>query len=97
MTTTDWVALPTDPVVDGGTEEPAPALVVVPAHLPGWNKVTVAAAVPDVGVFFGDAQIVWKGTAAYSANPATKDLIGATPGVIPLTLLAAGDELWVRY
>ena len=48
---------------------------------PGWNKYVVAQAVPDVAAIFGDAQIVWKGTAAYSANPATAALIAATPGV----------------
>jgi uncharacterized protein YcnI len=39
LSTTDWVMLPTDPVVDGGTDEPAPSLTIVPARLSGWNKV----------------------------------------------------------
>ena len=85
MSTVDWKMLPTDPVVDGGTDEPAPALVVLPARKPGWNKFVVAQAVPDVAALFGDAQIVWKGSAAYSANPATAELIAATPGVTALT------------
>jgi uncharacterized protein YcnI len=97
LSTTDWVMLPTDPVVDGGTDEPAPSLTIVPARLSGWNKFTVAAAVADLGVFFSDALIVWKGTAAYSANPTTKDLISTTSGVTPLSSLAANDEIWVRY
>jgi uncharacterized protein YcnI len=97
LSTTDWVALPTDPSVDGGTDEPAPALNIVPARLPGWNKLTVPVAVPDLTVFFPDALIVWKGTAAYSVNPSTQDLIKATPGVTALSSLAANDELWVRY
>jgi uncharacterized protein YcnI len=97
MSTVDWKMLPTDPVVDGGTDEPAPALTVLPARRPGWNNYVVAQAVPDVSKLFGDAQIVWKGTAAYSANPTTAELIGSTPGVTALTALAANDEIWVKY
>jgi hypothetical protein len=89
--------LPTDPVVDGGADEPAPALRVVPARRPGWNKYVVTQAMSDLSVFFGDAQIAWKGAAAYSANPATVGLIAATAGVTPLTSLAPNDEVWVKY
>jgi len=56
-----------------------------------------SAGVPDLSVFFNDAQIVWKGAAAYSANPATTDLIKATSGVSGLSSLAANDEVWVKY
>jgi uncharacterized protein YcnI len=79
--------------------EPAPTLTVVPAHSPGWNKITLAAAVSvsDFGAFFGDAQIVWKGTAAFSANATIATLITATTGVTALGDLAAGDEIWVKY
>jgi uncharacterized protein YcnI len=98
LTTVAWSMLATDPVVDGGAEdEPAPALVVMPARRPGWNKVVVAAAVPDLSKVFGDAQIVWKGTAAYSASATTTELIAATGGVTALTSLAANDEIWVKY
>jgi len=90
---TDWVALP------GEMGEPAATQAIVPARLPGWNKYTVAADIADLSVFFGDALIVWKGTAAYSFNDTTVELIKATSGV---TLLAgdgvkANDEIWVRY
>lgn len=91
MTTVDWAALP------GGTGEPAAPLLLVPARLPGWNKYTIPAAMTDLSVFFKDAQIVWKGAAAYSANPNTASLITNTPGVTALTALGAGDEVWVRY
>jgi periplasmic copper chaperone A len=97
LSTTDWKMLPTDPVVDGGTDEPAPALMIMPARKPGWNKYVVAQAVPDLGAAFGDAQIVWKGTAAFSANPTTAQLITSTSGVTALTSLAANDEIWVKY
>jgi uncharacterized protein YcnI len=98
LSTVDWSMLPTDPVVDGGaTDEPAPALVVLPARQPGWNKFVVAQAVADVSTLFSDAQIVWKGTAAYSANPNTAALITSTAGVTSLTSLAANDEIWVKY
>lgn len=97
LSTVGWTMLPTDPVVDGGADEPAPTLVVLPARRPGWNRYTVAQAVPDVAAMFGDAQIVWKGTAAFSANPTTAELIGSTPGVTSLTALVANDEIWVKY
>ncbi len=94
--TTDWTNTtglppgPTDP-------EPAPALAIVPAHKPGWNKFTVPVAVENLSVFFNDAQIVWKGTQAYSPNNTTTELIAGTAGVSGLTALAAGDEVWVKY
>jgi uncharacterized protein YcnI len=96
LITSDWVGTPT---TNGGTTapEPAPALRIVPARKPGWNKYTVPAAVPDLSLFFGDAQIVWKGTAAYSANASTADLAKTTSGVSELTALQANDEIWVRY
>jgi uncharacterized protein YcnI len=98
MSTAEWIGLPTDPLVDGGlANEAAPALPVVPARFSGWNRLTVAQAVPDLSAYFSDALIVWKGTAAYSINPTTRELIAATAGVTPLTTLAAGDEIWVRY
>jgi len=81
------------------TGEPAPYLTVVPARTPGWNKVTVPRAVPqaEVPTYLGDALIVWRGTAAYSANPITAALIAATPGVTALDGLQASDEIWVKY
>jgi hypothetical protein len=98
-TVTNWSMLPTDPVVDGGADEPAAALNILPARRAGWNKFTVAQALSmtQLTALFGDAQIVWKGTAAYSANPTTTELITATTGVAALTSLAANDEIWVKY
>ena len=80
--------------------EPSPQLVVVPAHSTGWNKIalTTAVAAKDFGAYFGDAQVVWKGTSAFSPNPTVATLIGTTTGVTALTAdLAAGDEIWVKY
>ncbi len=96
MTTVDWVGTPAQET-DGGTVEPAPGLLVVPARLPGWNKYKLTGAMTDLSVFFKDAQIVWQGTSAYSANPSTVALIAGTSGVTPLTALKAGDEIWVKY
>ncbi|MCY1078143.1 YcnI family copper-binding membrane protein [Archangium lansingense] len=93
LSTTDWVGTPTS----GAGVEPAPELNIVPARKAGWNKFTVPSALSDLGVFFGDAQIVWRGTAAYSANPATTELVNATSGVSTLTELQANDEIWVKY
>lgn len=87
-----------DPDDTAGNE--APKLTVVPAHTAGWNKITLPVAIADADIpaYFGDAQIVWKGTAAYAPNAAVAALITMTPGVTALTGgLAAGDELWVKY
>ena len=69
----------------------------MPARKPGWNKFVVTQAMTDLSVYFGDALIAWKGAAAYSANPATTELIAGTAGVAPLTALSANDEIWVKY
>lgn len=82
------------------TGNPAPMLVVTPAHTPGWNKITVgrAVAAADLPTYLGDAQIVWRGAAAYSSNANTMTQIGNTPGVTALSGgLAANDEIWVKY
>ena len=78
----------------------AAMLTVVPARQAGWNSYTLGAAMleAELGTYLGDALIVWKGTAAYSSNPATAAMIAATTGVTALTGdLAAGDQLWVKY
>lgn len=92
----DWNMLP-GATADGGADEPAPELWILPSRRPGWNKFTVAQPMGELGVLFGNALIVWKGAAAYSSNPQTAELITATAGVTPLTALAAGDVIWVKY
>ncbi len=84
---------------DAGEEgpEPAPALAIVPARKPGWNKYTAAAAVSDLATYFGDAQIVWAGTAAFSPNPTTAAQITTEPSTQPLTSIPAGATVWVKY
>lgn len=80
--------------------EDAPQLIVVPARQSGWNSYTLPAAIveDDMPTYFGDALIVWKGTAAYSPNPNIAALIATTMGVTALTGdLSSGDQLWVRY
>jgi len=88
-----WTGPPTN-------AEPSPQLVVVPVHATGWNKLvlTTNVAAADFGTYFGDAQIVWKGSAAFSSNAATAAAIAGTAGVSALTAdLASGDQIWVRY
>lgn len=83
-----------------GNAEPSPNVYVAPIHVSGWNKITVSTAVAneDLGIYFGDAQIVWRGTEAFSPNMAVNAVISMTPGVTALTGdLAAGDEIWVKY
>ncbi len=84
----------------GGNPEPSPVVYVAPIHANGWNKFTLSTAVSngDLGLYFADAQIVWRGTEAFSPNMAVNAVIGMTPGVSLLTGdLAAGDEIWVKY
>jgi uncharacterized protein YcnI len=92
LSSTDWVGTPTS-----SAPEPAPELRIVPARKAGWNKFTVPSAISDLSLFFSDAQIVWNGTAAYSSNTATAELVTTTSGVTVLTELKANDEIWVRY
>lgn len=92
LSTTEWVG-----TGENAGEEPAPSLRVVPARKPGWNKFTVPTALSNLNDFFGDAQIVWKGTAAFSSNSTTTELIKTTSGVTELTEVLANDELWVKY
>ena len=85
---------------DDSTGNAAPRLFVVPSHVKGWNKLTLTAAVAqdDLATYFGEAQILWKGTAAFSPNMVVATMIAMTPGVTPLAGgLAAGDEIWVKY
>jgi hypothetical protein len=80
--------------------EPSPLLVVVPARSTGWNKLvlTTGVAAADFGAYLGDAQVVWRGTAAFSPNATVAGLIAKTSGVSTLAGdLASGDEIWVKY
>lgn len=82
------------------TGEPAPYLTVVPARSTSWNKFTVPRVLTqdEVPTYLGDAQIVWRGSAAYSSNANTAALITSTQGVTALTGgLQANDEIWVKY
>jgi uncharacterized protein YcnI len=82
------------------TGDPAPHLTVVPARTVGWNKLTAprALAQDELPTYFGDAQIVWRGNAAYSPNASTAALIAGTQGVTALAGgLQANDEIWVKY
>ena len=93
----DWVGTVHVEGENTGMPEPAPAVVVLPERKAGWNKYVIPVALTDLNPYFADAQIVWKGTSAFSANAATADQIKTTAGVTPLTTLAAGDEIWVKY
>jgi uncharacterized protein YcnI len=84
------------------TGSPAPIVKLVPAHRSGWNKLVVPATttlqMADLPAYFGDAQIVWRGNAAYSPSADVMTMIAATSGVSALAApLMPGDELWVKY
>ena len=89
-TIVDWSALP------GEQGEPAAELLILPKRYPGWNKFTVPIQIDELTIF-DDAQIVWSGDAAYSANPATMELIATEPDVEVLTTVPAASEIWVKY
>jgi uncharacterized protein YcnI len=97
-TVVDWVATAAEVAAakEGEEPEPAPALFIVPARSPGWNKFTAKAKISDLSVF-DDAQIVWVGDAAYSKNATTAELIKNEDGVTELTEIAANAEIWVKY
>src|SRR5688572_19835197 len=89
----DWVGLD-----ESETDvEPAPALYLIPRRYPGWNRWTVSEDIADLSLFFADAEIVWRGNAAYSINPTTTELIGSTDDVTALEALESGDDIWVKY
>jgi uncharacterized protein YcnI len=95
-TVVPWIAAP------GAEGDPAAALVVAPAHIPGWNQITLDAtttvAAASLPAYLGDALIVWRGTAAFSTNATTMAMVAATPGVTALAGdLAPNDVLWVKY
>jgi uncharacterized protein YcnI len=96
--TTEWVGMGEPPPDAGEAAEPAPALSVLPARVPGWNKYKAgdgAALKPDT--WFKDALIVWAGDAAYSANANTAEQIKAEEGVDALESISSGTEFWVKY
>jgi uncharacterized protein YcnI len=95
----DWVAETAVESENGPL--PAPAVYVLPARVPGWNKLTLPEGVElskeQLATVFKDALIVWSGEAAFSVNPNTTTLIAAEEGVTPLEKISAGAELWVKY
>lgn len=85
-----------------GSPNEAPVLTIAPQRQTpiGWTKLTLATTVSKdtLARYFGNARIVWRGTAAYSSNSNTAALIAATPGVTLLDAdLAVGEELWIKY
>lgn len=88
----------TQTCTNGGTQVwegvDVPTLLVVPAHVSGWNKYTAQSALDQATIttFFADAQIVWFNGSAYSANPAVAAAI-----TTPLTSIPAGGVFMVKY
>ena len=95
---TEWKATPEEVAAakPGEEPEPAAALVVLPVRGAGWNKFTTKSAIANLAIF-NDAEIVWVGDAAYSSNATTMELIAGEDDVTPLTKIAAGAEIWVKY
>jgi periplasmic copper chaperone A len=77
-------------------ENPAPSFIAYPARTNGWNKYVAPDHLHDMSIF-SDAQIVWKATAGYSANPNTAALISADTQYSILSEIHPGEEFWVKY
>lgn len=75
---------------------PAPALFVYPQRHAGWNQYTAPDHLHDMSIF-GDAEIVWKGNAAYSPNPAIMQLIEADEDSAVLSEIHPEETIWVKY
>ncbi len=95
--TTEWIATGEHSADAGEAPEPAPALSILPARTPGWNKYTAGSTKLKVDALFKDALIVWAGESAYSANPNTAAQIAAEDGVETLENIEPGTEFWVKY
>jgi hypothetical protein len=93
----------------------SPTVLVYPARQSGWNQYTLPAGVAAtlttpaavsafVRAFFADAQIVWVGKAAYSANAAATTKIQALiqrdssySELINKPSLTSTETIWVKY
>ncbi|CAA0090362.1 Uncharacterised protein [Zhongshania aliphaticivorans] len=78
------------------TELPAPSLFVYPARHNGWNQYTAPDHLHDMSIF-DDAEIVWKGTAGYSANPVAMELIEGDEDSSVLSEIHTDESFWVKY
>ncbi len=78
------------------TANPAPSFLAYPARVKGWNKYTAPDHLHDMSIF-NDAEIVWKGEAAYSANPHTVELIKADSSATELSEIHPDEIFWVKY
>ncbi|MCG8538290.1 MAG: DUF1775 domain-containing protein [Pseudomonadales bacterium] len=81
----------------GSSDElPAPALFIYPPRSSGWNQYIAPDHLHDMSIF-KDAEIVWKGSAAYSPNPHTQSLIENDAEASVLDAIHPGEEFWVKY
>ena len=95
--TNEWVGISAGHNHGGGAEtKPAPAMMVYPERYVGWNVYTIDEHVHDLSVF-ADAEIVWVGNSAYSANPNTRAQIENDASVDLLDAIHPGTEVWVKY
>jgi uncharacterized protein YcnI len=78
------------------TANPAPSFLAYPARVKGWNKYTAPDHLHDMSIF-NDAEIMWKGEAAYSANPNTTALIKTDNSTTELSEIHPDEIFWVKY
>ncbi len=75
---------------------PAPSVLLYPKVSPGWSQYTATNHMHDMSIF-SDAEIVWKGTAAFSANTNTMQMIKDDINVSELSEIHSGETFWVKY
>ncbi|HEX4975816.1 MAG TPA: DUF1775 domain-containing protein [Pseudomonadales bacterium] len=90
-----WDQITTDHA-NHDTSNPAPAMLIFPVRYAGWNQFTTLEHLHDMSVF-KDAEIVWKGSAAYSSNPVTTQMIQNDSSLTPLSEIHPGESFWVKF
>ncbi len=95
--TSAWVGMSAGHDHNAESDElPAPSAVLYPKVAPGWHQFTATDHMHDMSLF-SDAEIVWKGSAAYSANPHTMQMIVDDVEVSVLSEIHPTETFWVKY
>lgn len=95
--TSEWVGINSGHDHEAESEVlPAPYAVLYPKVAPGWHQFTATDHLHDMGIF-NDAEIVWKGDEAYSANAHTMTMIEDDATATVLSEIHPAETFWVKY